>query len=185
MRPFAIAAALFLGACAAAPQDASLPMPMPTQSAEHKWLEQLVGAWTVTSEATMEPGASPQTMESTEDVRSLGGLWILAEGQADFDGTPFTSMMTLGYDPQRKGIVGTWIDTAQTYLWSYKGTLDESTNTLTLEAEGPSFGDPAKMAKYRDVIEMKDADRRILTSSVQEADGGWTTFLRAEYVRKQ
>ena len=186
MRPFAIAAALFLGACAANPQDASpsMPIPMPTQSAEHKWLEQLVGEWEVKSEATMEPESDPMRMESTESVRSLGGLWILAEGTASLDGTPFKSMMTLGYDPQKKGIVGTWIDTAQTYLWTYAGTLDEAADTLTLHAEGPSFGDTSKMAKYRDVIQMKDGDHRTLTSSVEEADGSWTTFLRAEYVRK-
>jgi hypothetical protein len=148
-------------------------------------LQQLVGEWTATSEATMEPGAEPMRMESTESVRSIGGLWILGEGSASFDGTPFTSILTLGYDPQRKAFVGSWIDSMQTHLWTYVGKLDESRKVLTLETEGPSFADPSKNSKYRDVIELKSADHRTLTSSVQGEDGVWTSFVKADYRRKK
>lgn len=172
-------AALAVGAVAV--QD----MPTPTPEEQHKWLQQLVGDWTVTAEATMEPGAEPMKWESTESVRSIGGLWILAEGSASFDGTTFTSIMTLGYDPQKKAFVGTWIDTMQTHLWSYTGTLDESKKVLTLEAEGPHFEDPTKSCKFHDVIELKGADHKVLSSSMQGEDGTWTTFMRAEFRRKK
>ena len=49
---------------------------------EHEWLQKLVGEWTYESEATMEPDQPPMRLSGTENVRSLGGLWILAEGQA-------------------------------------------------------------------------------------------------------
>jgi hypothetical protein len=162
------------------------PQPPPSQRQEqHAWLERFVGEWTVTAEAHMDPETEPMTMESTERVRSIGGLWIVAEGSATFQGVPFTSIMTLGFDPRQKTFVGTWIDTMQPHMWSYLGTLDDARKVLTLTAEGPSFDDPSKTAKYRDAIEWKDADHRVLTSSVQGADGTWTTFMRADYRRKK
>ena len=179
MKPFAIAAALFLAAVS--PQE----MPQAAPVEQHAWLQQLVGEWTAKSEATMAPGAPAIKMESTESARSIGGLWIVAEGKASMGGVPLTTMMTLGYDPQKKAFVGSWIDSVQSNMWIYTGTLDEAKKVLTLATEGPSFSDPAKTAKYRDVIELKDKDHRFLTSSVQDEKGAWTTFMRAEYVRKK
>ncbi|TAH35599.1 MAG: DUF1579 domain-containing protein [Planctomycetota bacterium] len=176
-----IALIAVLAAGAAAVQD----IPQAGQTDQHKWLAQLVGEWTATSEATMAPGTEPMRMESTESVRSIGGLWILAEGSATFFGAPFTSIMTLGYDPQKKAFVGSWIDSMQTHLWTYTGKLDDAGKVLTLEAEGPAFDDPTRTAKYRDAIELKSPDHKVLTSSVQMEDGTWTTFLKADYRRKK
>jgi len=152
---------------------------------EHAWLQQLVGEWTMKSETTMGPGQDPIHMESTESVRSIGGLWVIAEGKATFNGMSFTSLLTLGYDPEQKAYVGTWIDTLQTHLWTYRGELDAAKRVLSLSAEGPSFDDPSKLAKYRDAIELVSADHKVLTSSVMNDDGTWTTFLRADYRRKK
>ena len=32
--------------------------------------------------------------------------------------------MTLGYDPEQKSFVGTWIDSETAYLWTFTGQLD-------------------------------------------------------------
>ena len=53
---------------------------------EHAWLQQLVGEWTFEVEATMEPGKPPEHFRGTERVRSLGGLWIVAEGEGEMPG---------------------------------------------------------------------------------------------------
>lgn len=161
-------------------QDAFEPA-RPTD--QHEWLQQLVGEWTVTSKMTMESDGEP--MEMTEKVRSIGGLWIQGEGTATFGDTKFTSVLTLGYDARQKAFVGTWIDTMQTHLWVYRGSLDDSKKVLTLEAEGPLMSDPTQTAKYRDAIEIKSPDHRVLTSSIQGEDGEWTTYMRADYHRKK
>jgi len=170
-------------ACNTTPSGSTPPFEVAAASPEHAWLQQLVGEWRVTSEASMGPDQAPMKIESSERVRAIGELWVLSESQAQMHDQPFTSLLTLGFDPARGCFVGTWVDTMQTHLWSYRGTLDRERNTLTLEASGPGFDDPSKSALYRDVIEVVDRDRKRLTSSVQGPDGSWTEFLRAESTR--
>lgn len=154
-------------------------------AAGHDWLKQLVGEWDVASEMTMGQGMEPMRYESRESVRSIGGLWTVAELTGSIQGVSMTALMTLGYDEDEKTYIGTWIDSMQTHLWLYEGTLDETGKVLTLEAEGPSFTDPSKTALYRDAIEIVSADHKVLTSSVQNADGSWMPFMKVDYKRKR
>jgi Protein of unknown function (DUF1579) len=154
---------------------------------EHKWLQKLVGEWTYETDATMGPDKPPEKYKGTESVRSLGGLWILAEGQGEMPGGGVaTTMLTLGYDPQKKRYVGTWIGSMMTYLWVYEGgTLDANEKVLTLEAEGPDMAAEGKLAKYKDVIEFKSDDHRVLTSHMLGNDGKWQELMTANYRRKR
>ena len=153
---------------------------------EHQWLQKLVGEWTYETEASMGPDQPPMKTGGTESVRSLGGLWVMAEGQGEMpDGSAATTVMTLGYDPQQKGYVGTWIGSMMTYLWVYDGTLDADGRVLTLAADGPDMSVEGKMAKYKDVIEFKSDDHRVLTSHMLGEDGTWHQFMTANYRRKQ
>ena len=151
---------------------------------EHAWLQQLVGEWTYEHEAQMGPGQPPMKATGTETVRSLGGLWILAEGQGTMpDGGPATMVITLGYDPRKGRFVGTFVGSMMTNLWVYDGGLDASERVLTLEADGPTFTDPSATAKYRDIIEIVSDDHRMLRSSVLGDDGEWHEFMIAHYRR--
>src|SRR5918996_3048081 len=128
-------------------------MMMAQPQKEHQWLQQLLGEWTYEGEATMEPGKPPEKFKGTESVRSLGGLWILAEGQGEMPGGgTATMLLTLGYDPQKKRFVGTWIGSMMTHLWVYDGALDAAERVLTLDTEGPNMAAEGTMAKYQDVI---------------------------------
>ena len=153
---------------------------------EHRWLQRLVGEWTYESEVIMAPGKPPEKNSGTESVRSLGGLWMLCEGQGEMPGGgPATTIMTLGYDPTKKRFVGTFIGSMMTFLWNYDGELDASGKVLTLNSEGPSFKGDGKMANYRDVIEFTNDDERTLTSSTPGDDGKWNQFMKVIYRRKK
>ncbi|MCA8977024.1 MAG: peptide-methionine (S)-S-oxide reductase MsrA [Planctomycetes bacterium] len=168
------------------PQSPQPPQPMPPipePRAEHRWLQQLVGDWTMTSQAPAGQDGASASMPFTESVRSIGGLWIQGEHRSDFGGTPFTGLMTLGYDPRQQAFVGTWIDTTSSHLWIYRGSLDAERNILTLHAEGPRMDDPTRLAQFRDVLELVTPDHRTLTSSIQGEDGSWTEFMQADYRR--
>ena len=151
---------------------------------EHQWLQRLVGEWTLDGEATMAPGQPPERSTGTESVRSLGGLWILAEGQGEMPGGgAATMLMTLGYDPQKQRYVGTWIGSMMARLWVYDGALDAAERVLTLESEGPHMAVEGKTARYRDVIELASDDHRVFTSHVLGDDGTWRQFMH--HRRKQ
>jgi hypothetical protein len=166
---------------AATPVDFEVPPYAAAPTEQHAWLQQLVGEWSFTCKATMQEQAFEMT--GTESVRPVGGLWIVAEGRSTVAGQPMQSVMSLGYQPEAQAFVGTWFDSSQSYLWSYKGALDDGRRTLTLDTEGPSFDTPGQTSRYRDAIELTDKDHKVLTSSVQQPDGSWVTFMRAEYVR--
>ncbi|MBI2276779.1 MAG: DUF1579 domain-containing protein [Dechloromonas sp.] len=156
----------------------------PVPQAEHQWLQQLVGEWTTEAQMATEPA---EACKGTESVRSLGGLWVLAEGRGEMpDGGSATMLMTIGYDPGKKRYVGTWIGSMMTHMWLYDGELDASRTVLTLNSEGPDMSPgavPGRLAKYKDVIELKDADHRTLTSHCLGADGQWQQFMTARYQR--
>ena len=98
-------------------------------------------------------------------------------------GGPAQMLMTLGYNPAKKRFWGTWIGSMMTHLWVYDGWLDESGNVLTLQSEGPSFTVEGQMAQYRDVIEFKSDDHRLLKSQLLGDDGQWQQFMTAHYRR--
>jgi hypothetical protein len=151
---------------------------------EHAWLQQLVGEWTSEMECVMGPDQPPMQTKGAETVRSIGGLWTVGEGRGDTpDGTPATSLMTLGYDPQKQRFVGSFVASMMTHQWLYEGTLDASGKVLTLDTEGPSFAGDGSMTKYQDVIEIKSADHRVLTSRALGPDGTWNQFVTAHYHR--
>lgn len=153
---------------------------------EHQWLEKLLGEWTLESEASMGPDQPPGKFKGSETVRSLGGLWVICEGQGEMPGGGIGHMiMTLGYDPQQKRFVGTWIGSMMTNLWVYDGSLDAAGKVLTLNSEGPAMSGDGKIAKYQDIIEFKSDDYRTLTSRTLSDDGTWNHFMTANFRRKK
>ncbi|WP_052049870.1 DUF1579 domain-containing protein [Leptolyngbya sp. KIOST-1] len=151
---------------------------------EHQWLQQLLGEWTYEIEGMVEPGQPLEKSTGTESVKSVGNLWIVAEGQGEMCGTLATTVMTLGYDPQKQRFVGTWMGSMMTHLWVYDGQLDAAERALTLHSEGPSMAQEGQMAQYRDVIEFEGRDHRLLTSFCLGDDGHWQQFMTAHYRRK-
>jgi hypothetical protein len=149
---------------------------------EHRWLQKLVGEWTVESDCETAPGQPWVKETGTEVVRAFGDFWTVAEGVGGTADNGWKSMTTLGYNPDRKRFVGTFIATMMTHLWVYDGALDTAGKVLTLDAEGPNFTD-GKMAKYQDIIEFVSDDHRTLASRILREDGQWHSFMKAHYRR--
>lgn len=151
---------------------------------EHHWLDRLVGEWVSEGECIMGPDQPPSTSRGKEVVRSLGGLWVLAEGESEMpDGDTGTTLMTLGYDPKTQRYTGTYIGSMMTYLWVYSGSLNEAKNVLTLETEGPNFSENS-MTQYKDIIEFLTDDHRTLTSQILTNDGQWQQFMTIHFRRQ-
>jgi hypothetical protein len=152
---------------------------------QHRWLQKLVGEWSYETQAPGKPGEAPAKMTGTERVRSLGDLWIVAEGESQMpDGSPATTLMTLGYDPQTRRVVGTWVGSMMPHMWVYDAELDPAGKVLALNSEGPSMKDDGTISRYQDVIEFKSDDHRIFTARVQGTDGQWQSFMTMDYRRR-
>jgi hypothetical protein len=155
---------------------------------EHEWLQQLVGEWTYESEMNCGPDQPPLKTVGKEVVRPLGapgGFWVLCEGSGDCPGMGMAFVQfCFGYDPAKQRFVGTFIGTMMPQLWIYDGELDAAARVLTLHTEGPSFTQEGKLAKYKDVIEIKGPDHRVLTSHALVEDGKWTQFMESHYRRR-
>lgn len=153
----------------------------PEPRREHRWLERLVGDWAFESDCVMGPDQPPMTSRGVETVRSLGGLWTIGEAEMEMpEGGGGRTIMTLGFDPQAGRFVGTFVASMMTHLWSYDGALDG--DTLTLEAQGPSFFGTGT-ARYQDILQIVDDDHRTLTSRCLGEDGAWVEFMTARYRR--
>ncbi|MGI6454174.1 MAG: DUF1579 domain-containing protein [bacterium] len=152
--------------------------------AEHAWLTQLVGEWTVESECIMGPDQPPMKTESRMTCRSLGGMWLIAESQGECpENGPWNCIFTIGFDPETNLYTGTFTASMMSRLWIYSGSRDESGNRLILDTEGPRF-DKAELAKYQDIFELVDKDHWILTSQILGDDGKWHKFMTAHHRRR-
>jgi hypothetical protein len=157
-------------------------MPEEPRTEQH-WLNRMVGEWTYEMEAEVEPGEPPIRDTGPESVRALGDAWVICEAQGTTpDGGTATSLMSIGYDPDRGHFHGTFISSMMTYLWTYEGHLDAAGKVLTLDAEGPAYTGEGMM-NYRDAIEFQDDDHREQRSSYQAADGTWHHFMTTRYQR--
>lgn len=163
---------------------AATEIPVPVK--QHEWLQRFVGEWETKVEVTNEPGQPSLMGKGTESARMLGGFWVVGQGQCEIAGMhgTMTSLFTLGYDPQKKKYVGTWVDSMNNFLWKYEGSVEASGKVLTLETQGPS---PLKdgLVRFKEVTEFRTNDLRVFTSSMQGDDGKWITMVKAEYRRKK
>ena len=161
-------------------------MSFPEPQSEHLWLQKLVGSWTIESECRMGPDQPVIKSSGREVVRSLGKLWTIGEGVIETPGeTSCESIITLGYNPQSKRFVGTFVASVMTHLWPYDGALDSTGRILTLDSEGPSFAGDGAMAKYQDIIEFITDDHRTLTAKVRDPQGQWQQFMVSHYRRSR
>jgi Protein of unknown function (DUF1579) len=150
---------------------------------QHQWLDKFIGEWTSEAEYSMEPNGEPSKSTGTEVVKSIGGVWIVAEGDSDMpDGGVGKTIMTLGFDPQTDRFIGTFIGSMMTHLWLYNGSLDATEKVLTLDTAGPNFSQTA-IAKYQDIIEFVSDDHRVMKSQLLMDDGNWNHFMTAHYRR--
>lgn len=157
-------------------------MEMAKPRAEHGFLQRMVGSWDVTSEMSAD-------IPWIETVRSLHGLWIVAEGNGDMPkedgsrGDPATTMLTLGFDAGKGKYVGTWFGSMMDNLWVYEGEVEPGGQVLSLYTTGPSMSGEG-MADYREQITFLSEDHRTFTSAARQPDGSWKQFMEAHYRRR-
>jgi Protein of unknown function (DUF1579) len=180
-----IACLFLLGAETGFAQELPEMPEMPKPTKDHAWLEQLAGKWDTETEIFAIPGQPPIKVKGEENSRMIGDFWYLAEAKGDMMGMPYTGIMTLGYDAEKKSYVGTWVDSMGGYMWNYTGTVGDGGKTLTLETKGPCPMKPGQIVDFKEVFEINDKDHKVFTSSMKDEDGKWTKIMTVSYKRKK
>jgi hypothetical protein len=152
---------------------------------EHEWLAQFVGEWDSESEAVAGPGQPAIKCKGAMTSKKLGGFWVVNDLTGNMMGTEMHGLQTIGYDPEKKKYIGTWVDNMMGHMWKYEGAVDSSGKKLVLEAEGPSMFEPGKTAKYRDSYEFKSADHVVAVSEMQDDKGQWVQFMKGDVKRRK
>jgi hypothetical protein len=101
----------------------------------------------------------------------------------DMGGEQHTNITSLGFEPAKGRIAGTFISSAMPDLWIYDGRLDFATDTLTLATKGPRMDGTDGMADYEDIHQLEGDSRRILRSRAKQPNGEWVEFMRGTYTK--
>jgi hypothetical protein len=162
-------------------KETMLPTPA---TAQHQWLQQLVGDWAVDMEHIGAGGKPSEKSQWSERVRTLGELWIVANGEGDMPCSGHvTASTTLGYDVSQEKFVGMFVGSMMSMIWHYQGHLSADGRKLVLDTEGPAMED-MQVGQFQDTIEIIDRDHRTMTSRGLRHDGTWVEFMVARYTRK-
>lgn len=156
---------------------------MPPPVAQHEWLQQFVGEWTTEVEIIFDPAAPAMLSTGRDRIRMLGGFWLICESTGDSVEMPYSSILSVGYDPEKGRYIGTWMDTMMSRLWSYEGSVNGAGNKLTLETEGSCPKEPGKVRLFHESLELIDPDHKVFTSEIRQDDGTWLTCVTVKGTR--
>jgi len=163
-------------------KDAGPPMPKPTK--EHGLLKQFEGTWDAVVKEFGAPGQPASTSKGVEVAKVIGGgLWVLSDYKGSMAGMTFEGHGIYGYDPEKKKVIGTWVDSMQTNLSPMEGGFDTSGKVLTLVMEGP--GPDGKPIKWQMVTKFVDNDHHTFTMSFPGPDGKYLPMMEISYTRKK
>ncbi len=153
-------------------------------TAEHQWLDKLLGEWVCEGECDMGPDQPKMKHEAKVSGRTLGGLWLVMEMTmpGPEGGDAIVNYMNLGYDPEQKKYIGSFFGSCMANQWIYAGTVDASGKKLTLDTRGPKF-DGSGQTDYQDMIEWTAENEWTLTSQYKQDDGSWKHFMTATHKR--
>jgi hypothetical protein len=163
-----------------------MQMPQPTK--EHEALiKDMEGTWDFTMKFKMAPDAPEQEAKGVETVTSVGGFWMTFDIRVPnmMMNLPWHGHGMLGYDPEKKKYVGTFINSFSAFMNMGEGTMDAAGKTLTMTWEGKSEHHGGKTEKMREVFEKIDKDNAKMTMYGPGPDGKEMTHFTATYKRKK
>lgn len=151
--------------------------------AELDVLKASVGIWDAEIEVWAQgPDSASIRFKGVETNRAYGEHWIASDFDSEFMGQTMRVHSIVGYDLDRRKLVGTVIDHGP-YSASMTGEYDSDTKTIhwTTEAKGPN----GKPMVQKTSVTQKSADERVLVLSVPaDEKGKFTRFMQIRFVRR-
>lgn len=122
-------------------------------------LAQDAGTWTASCKFWFAgPDADPMTSEGSEVNRKLGDSgWIISDFEAEIGGEKFRGHGVTGYDPEKKKVVGSWVDTMSPRMMSIEGDYDPATKTISYEFD--ETGPQGEKLRAKHTVQYKNGGR--------------------------
>ncbi|MCK5944251.1 MAG: DUF1579 domain-containing protein [Planctomycetes bacterium] len=160
---------------------AAQEMPQPTK--QHKMLAEQVGIWDAKMDMIdFTTGQPAQSKGTSVRKMPLGEFWLLDHFEADMMGMPFKGMGVTGYDPEKKKMVGTWIDSMTPSLMVIEGNWDKAGKVLTMSGQG--VGMDGKPAKTTLITTVHGKDKHVFEMFTEMPDGKDVKLMTITYTRK-
>ena len=176
--------ALGLVVLSAAPLAAQQAPPMPKPGPEHEVLKMDVGTWDAVVEFVPAPGAPPTTSKGIEvNKLGCGGLCLISDFTGEAMGNPFQGHGVLTWDAGKKKYVGSWTDSMSMGLAMTEATYDAATKKWSGWMEGPDM--TGKVMKVRNVVDVKDANNRVMTAFATGPDGKEMQVMKITYTKRK
>ena len=130
-----LAAVLLVGGVALATLAPVLPFQEPGVQAtkEHKLIVKGAGDYEGTLTWSMPGMPEPMVSPCTEKVIAIGDFWTISHFEMEFMGAPFSGSSSMGYDPERKKFIGTWIDSMSPRVTHMEGEWNDEKQAIVME----------------------------------------------------
>ncbi len=163
--------------CIAQEKPKSMPI-------ELEVLKACIGVWDAEIEVWPEgPELSSIKFKGVETNRPYGEYWIASDFDSEFMGQELKVHSIIGYDLEKKKMVGTNIDHGP-YAASMTGDYDQKSKTVhwKTEAKDPN----GKPLVQRTLITQKSADERVLVLSVPgEKEDEFNKFMEIRFLKRK
>jgi len=146
-------------------------------------LKASIGVWDAEIEVWPEgPDSSSIKFKGVETNRPYGEYWIASDFDSEIMGQTMKVHSIVGYDLDRKKMVGTIIDHGP-YAASMTGDYDKESKTVRWKTEAK---DPnGKPMLQRTLVTQKNADERVLVLSVpSKQKNEFTKFMQIRFVKR-
>ncbi len=147
-------------------------------------LKASIGVWDAEIEVWPQgPDSTPIKFKGVETNRPYGEYWIASDFDSEFMGQTMKIHSIVGYDLDKKKMVGKVIDHGP-YAASMTGDYDKDSKTVTWKTE---VKDPSgKPIVQKTSVTQKTADERVLVLSVPgRKNDEFTRFMQIRFVKRK
>jgi len=147
-------------------------------------LKQSVGVWDARIEVWPEgPDAASIKFHGVETIRPYGEYWIASDFDSEFMGQTMKVHSIVGYDLDKKKLVGTVIDHGP-YAARMMGEYDAESKTVRWKTQAKDASGRPMVQKT--LITQENADERVLVLMVPgEQKGDYVKFMQIRFVKRK
>ncbi|MEM0896242.1 MAG: DUF1579 family protein [Verrucomicrobiota bacterium] len=155
-----------------------------TVPVELEVLKGSIGVWDAEGEVWAQ-GLDKESIKftSVETNTAFGHHWLASDLVSNFGGQSMALHSIVGYDLEKKKLVGTVIDQGP-YAAKLTGEYDEETKTTTWITDAKDAA--GKPIEQKTTVTQESADERVLVLHVPGAkEGEWVKFMEMRFVRRK